>query len=65
MLHLHAEAEHRDRLQDEQKSDRGDQASERIVAQRPEQPVFHEKPKQADKEETNRDGDEEGMPSPA
>ena len=59
VLHLHAEAEHRDGLQDQEESDRGDQPAERIVAQRPEQAIFHEKAEQADKDETDGDGDEE------
>ena len=60
MLHLNAEAEHRDRLQDQEKADRSDQPSERIVAQGPEQAVFHDQPKQADKDEPDDDGDKEG-----
>jgi hypothetical protein len=65
VLHLHAESEYRDRLQDQEESDRGDQAAERVVAQRSEQTVFHDKAEEADKDETDDDGDEEGTPSPA
>ena len=61
MLHLHAEAEHGDGLQDQQESDRGDQPAERIVAQRPEQAALHDQPEQPTKRSPMATATKNGM----
>ena len=59
MHHPHAEPHHRQRLQDHQKPDRGDQPAQGIVLQRPEQGPFHQQAQTTHKQQAYGNCDKE------